>query len=130
MIRFTPRAASGLFPSIAHCTCFASLPARVRHYAASPTSPPVDKLLLAARKTLDRAAANNESGSIEAAKRDRELDGLRAALADVTDGEEVRFPFRLLRRRLGSDSSLRAPYSSWQPYKISQTMNRILTLGN
>lgn len=87
MLRFTPRTA--LLSSLAHCTCSRAPPALVRHYAAAPSPPPVDKLLLAARKTLDQAAANSESGSIEAAKRDRELDGLRAALADVTDGEEV-----------------------------------------
>lgn len=75
------------------CTCPFLPPLSSRFYAAAaqPKPPPPDKLLTAAHKLLDaaREASEDGSGSIEAAKRMRELDPLRRALGDVLEGEEV-----------------------------------------
>ncbi|GAA5929987.1 hypothetical protein JCM1841_001236 [Sporobolomyces salmonicolor] len=56
---------------------------------ASTTLPPQDKLVLAAHKLLNDARAGAEEGSIEAAKKDRELETLKSALQDVQEGQEL-----------------------------------------
>ncbi|GAA5959190.1 hypothetical protein JCM21900_001422 [Sporobolomyces salmonicolor] len=78
------------------CRCSRPPPARpppgARYYAAaarSSTLPPQDKLVLAAHKLLNDARAGAEAGSIEAAKKDRELETLKSALQDVQDGQEL-----------------------------------------
>lgn len=83
---------------LGRCTCQAiSLntrlrvtPVHARQYAQSSKAqaPAVDRLLLAARKLLADAAQANDGG-IEAAKRDRELQGIKRALTDVEQGKEV-----------------------------------------
>ena len=77
------------------CAC-PPRPARLppsRAYAAAPkpAPPPADRLLTAARKVLAAAEAADAdgSGTIEAAKRMRELEPLRRALRDLGEGEEV-----------------------------------------
>lgn len=75
---------------LGQCTCqcarVAVQPQRPQRRFASTAQ--TDRLQLAARKLLDTAARNND-GSIEAAKKERELEGLRRALRDVEQGDEV-----------------------------------------
>lgn len=71
------------------CTCTPSLLPYTRLYSAAA---PPDKLILAATKLLAKATQDNDGNSIEAAKRERELQGLRRALEDVQQGEEVSTP--------------------------------------
>ncbi|BGP51040.1 Peptide chain release factor 1, mitochondrial [Rhodotorula kratochvilovae] len=78
-----------------HCTC--ARPCRSPHplkpprraYAAPATPAFDDQILQAARKLLEDAGTTTEEGSIEAAKRSKELEGVRRALKDVEEGEEL-----------------------------------------
>ena len=88
------RAARALAPALRPCcSCAPPRPHKVARLAYSTRTPPSfdDQVLDAARKTLDDAHTTLEQGSVEAAKRNRELDGLRRALTDVEEGQEVRF---------------------------------------
>ncbi|SCV69450.1 BQ2448_2470 [Microbotryum intermedium] len=95
-LRNTYRAA--LLPKITRtpvqCTCGAVYR---RSFAMSPSSaastsasqaPAQDKLIAAASTVLEQAKVANDGG-IATTKRERELDGLRRALADVEDGQEL-----------------------------------------
>ncbi|SGY77045.1 BQ5605_C005g03546 [Microbotryum silenes-dioicae] len=87
-----------LLPTVARtplqCTCGAvyrrSFATSSSPAASTSTSqaPAQDKLITATRTVLDQAKATNDGG-IAAAKRERELDGLRRALADVEDGQAL-----------------------------------------
>lgn len=72
------------------CSCARPPPAKAprRAYSTPPTFD--DQVIQAAQKVLHDAQTNLEQGSVEAAKRNRELDGVRRALQDVEDGQEVR----------------------------------------
>lgn len=67
------------------CTCSARY---LRSYSTTSINQPQDKLILAAKK-LVAEAQKEEGSSIEQAKRLREVEGLRKALIDVEEGEEV-----------------------------------------
>lgn len=77
--------------ALARCTCSATF---LRRFSTVPP-PPVDNLILAARK-LVAVAEDSRGTAIEQAKRSSEVDGLRRALADVEDGEEVSYISHLL----------------------------------
>ncbi|TNY17467.1 peptide chain release factor 1 [Rhodotorula diobovata] len=71
------------------CSCARPPPAKAprRAYSTPPTFD--DQVIQAAQKVLHDAQTNLEQGSVEAAKRNRELDGVRRALKDVEDGQEL-----------------------------------------
>ncbi|GAA6049903.1 hypothetical protein JCM3770_007041, partial [Rhodotorula araucariae] len=77
------------------CTCFRFTPSPPprkppRRAYAAPATPAFDRQVVdAARKLLQDAANSPEQGSVEAAKRAKELDGLRRALDDVEQGEQL-----------------------------------------
>ena len=105
-----------------HLTCPRPRPSRA--YAAAPKPPPpVARLLTAAHKVLAAAQAANEdgSGSIEAAKKWRELEPLRRALEDVGEGEEVSAVERVeLGRRLRGKQGLVRNRGWWRAERIPE----------
>lgn len=76
------------------CSCAAAPrirktgPVQATRFASTSTLPPPDALILAAKRHL-QVVAEMQDGSIEAAKRKREVEGLQKALLDVEEGEEV-----------------------------------------
>lgn len=91
--------------SLARCTCSTTF---LRRFSTVPP-PPLDNLILAARKLV--AVAEDARGTvIEQAKRSSEVDGLRRALADVEEGEEVSFIPHLL----NYTSTWRKVTSAWK----------------
>ncbi|GAA5911295.1 hypothetical protein JCM8208_004322 [Rhodotorula glutinis] len=89
----TSSIARALAPALrqARPCCSCPPPRKLARLAYSTRAPASfdDQVLDAARKTLDDAHATLEQGSVEAAKRNRELDGLRTALNDVEQGQEL-----------------------------------------
>ncbi|PRQ72048.1 peptide chain release factor 1 [Rhodotorula toruloides] len=87
------RAGSQNFP---RCTCnlvarpFALQRPQSRSYAAPPPPPFEEQIVQAARKVLEDGDKMDE-GSIEAAKRSKQMETLRTALRDVEEAEEVSF---------------------------------------
>ncbi|GJN93104.1 hypothetical protein Rhopal_006149-T1 [Rhodotorula paludigena] len=77
------------------CTCSPRLPPALapqpakRRYAAPATRSFEDQVLLAARRKLEAADSANEEGSIDAARRSKELEGIRRALRDVEQAREL-----------------------------------------
>ncbi|EGU11201.1 Peptide chain release factor 1 [Rhodotorula toruloides ATCC 204091] len=85
------RAGSQNFP---RCTCnlvarpFALQRPQSRSYAAPPPPPFEEQIVQAARKVLEDGDKMDE-GSIEAAKRSKQMETLRTALRDVEEAEET-----------------------------------------
>lgn len=80
--------------TLPRCTCnlavrpFTLQRPQSRSYAAPPPPPFEEQIIQAARKVLEEGDKMDE-GSIEAAKRSKQLETLRAALRDVEAAEEV-----------------------------------------
>ncbi|GAA5921128.1 hypothetical protein JCM3775_004102 [Rhodotorula graminis] len=94
----TSRAARALAPALRQarpcCLCPPPppRPRKAPRLAYSTRAAPAsfdDQVLDAARKLLDDAHTSLEQGSVEAAKRNRELEGLRTALDHVDQGQEL-----------------------------------------